>query len=494
MKKIFLFQQREWSVRIGQFLTKKLISDGYSLGCLTFKPSTHQLIKSVYNKDYKLCLSHDEIYDNPEKFIIDPKITLEEISRDLNYPSLWKLVQSDRNIVRNYREKFNYSFGKSVDDSAIINYLKAIYFTCVYVHRNFKPDIIFSPNFVSIPHIFFNLFFKRKKTIMFATFDTKVGNNMIFVSDYLGRSGKFHDNMKLKKFNKINYRKVRLFLNNFNQKSKQYLIYNRSNQKIDLYNEIKSIAKLLRSIFRSFFYGNPNKNKLYTTLDDQNVFYLIRDYFCKLISKNQILNFRYSDLNKIDKFIFFPLQYQPEASLDVWSPLNNNQIETARKIAMCLPPDYTLVVKDHPDMFGFRNKSYINKISKLPNVKIIKPTISSAEVLDKSKLLIIISGSIAFEAAIKKKICIQLGDSGITNLLPNVYVEKNFEKLPYTIRKLMNLKIKKNYDKNLYYYIDQAFKCGFNSNYLSSWVENKVIDINDFYKKLKLEINFYLDK
>ena len=57
-----------------------------------------------------------------------------------------------------------------------------------------------------------------------------------------------------------------------------------------------------------------------------------------------------------------PLQFQPEESIDVQAPRFNNMIELARQVAMSLPGDMTLIVKDHPGMFGFRNPKYLNKI------------------------------------------------------------------------------------------------------------------------------------
>ena len=63
------------------------------------------------------------------------------------------------------------------------------------------------------------------------------------------------------------------------------------------------------------------------------------------------------------------MQVQPESATDLLSPLSTNQIETARQISLQLPPDFTLVVKDHPAMYGLRSYKYLNKILKTP----IKP-------------------------------------------------------------------------------------------------------------------------
>ena len=71
---------------------------------------------------------------------------------------------------------------------------------------------------------------------------------------------------------------------------------------------------------------------------------------------------------------------QPELAIDVLAPFFTNQIEVARLIAMSLPDDYTLVVKDHPIMVGLRRPRYLDKIQKLPNVKLIDYSIKTPDI------------------------------------------------------------------------------------------------------------------
>ena len=82
-------------------------------------------------------------------------------------------------------------------------------------------------------------------------------------------------------------------------------------------------------------------------------------------------------------------------------------IELARQVAMSLP-NMTLIVKDHPGMFGFRNPKYLNKIKNLPNVKLVDYSINPNEILKKTKIVIASTGTVLFEAAIRKVPAIQL--------------------------------------------------------------------------------------
>ena len=88
---------------------------------------------------------------------------------------------------------------------------------------------------------------------------------------------------------------------------------------------------------------------------------------------------------------------------------------------MQLPPELTLVVKDHPNMYGRRPVSYLDKIKKTPNVKLIDFRNDGSKILSKSEILIASTGSIIMEAAILEKPCLQLGELGTTLYLPNVF-------------------------------------------------------------------------
>ena len=93
-------------------------------------------------------------------------------------------------ITQKVTKKFYYSFEQNKTDNEIIIYFKALYYIAKKVYDEFKPDIILAPNFVSLPHAIFNLFFKRN-TMMIGTTDCKVAGKEIFTYDYLDRDSNF---------------------------------------------------------------------------------------------------------------------------------------------------------------------------------------------------------------------------------------------------------------------------------------------------------------
>jgi len=207
--------------------------------------------------------------------------------------------------------------------------------------------------------------------------------------------------------------------------------------------------------------------------------------------ENAISN--YKEIKK--KIIYFPLHVQPEDTIDICGVKYNNQIETIRRIAMILPEDYTLVVKDHPGMFGIRGYNYLNKIKNLPNVKLINFRLLTDQILKKTSFVVTIAGTVLFEAAIKKINCIQLGRLGTTTRLPNVTYCENFDNIPKIILEKKNkiINIKK-YDFYLSNYIYAGLKLGFDSNYVPLWEKNQKGDLQNIINIMKKEIYYYLKK
>ena len=144
-----------------------------------------------------------------------------------------------------------------------------------------------------------------------------------------------------------------------------------------------------------------------------------------------------------EKFVFFPLQVQPERNVDIDAPFYANQIEVVTSIAKAMPVDYNLFVKEHPSM-RFRHWREINdykEILALPNVKLINPSTKPDEFLENCELVITIAGSGGLEAMLYKKPAIVFVDT-IYASLPSVHRLTNLEDLPNVIRESLKTEVK----------------------------------------------------
>lgn len=486
-KKILIYLQRDWGINIGHKLAI-LFKDKLdcSIGAIVSKRATYDNLKQHQNTLYNFFLYFDEIVENPKKFLKGDKIDLEDVCKRLGVNTVWDLVQSLRNHVKSYKDKYYYGFKQNVHDEDIVDLICATFKVCQKIEKDFSPDIIILPNFVSLQHIFLSIFFNKlnRKFLSFSTIGTE--NIGIFVNNYQEDKSSFitkYNELNFKEFSLSRYKEVKFLQDSFYEKIR--------NNKIILDNiKFRDFLIFFKKIYLSLNRQNLVK-KVGSSIDHISFGLVVRDFFSKIVNINFIKKTAFSEINNINKFIYLPLQFQPEANIDVLCSFFNNQLETARQIAMKLPYDYTLVVKDHPRMYGLRSKSYLEKIIRTPNVKLVSYQTPNFEILKKTKLVIAFSGaSTILEAAIMKVPVIQLGISGVSSSLPNVFC---FNDLINLDKKILNILQKKlfneDYDKKLVNYFIAALETGFdllNYNNLWNW---KGGDINKLFTSIVQELN-----
>lgn len=102
-------------------------------------------------------------------------------------------------------------------------------------------------------------------------------------------------------------------------------------------------------------------------------------------------------------FVVYTLHKQPEASVDVVGRYYDNQYTNIQNIWRILPDDWYLVVKEHTNAIGDRSLSFFKKIKKLRNLILLNEHINSHKIIQDSKAVFSVSGSIAYEAALYGK-------------------------------------------------------------------------------------------
>jgi hypothetical protein len=129
-----------------------------------------------------------------------------------------------------------------------------------------------------------------------------------------------------------------------------------------------------------------------------------------------------SDLQGL-RYVFFPLHTEPEVSLLVYGRPYVNQIEIVRMLAMSLPVDMVLIVKEHPWMVGKRSLAAYHKMLDIPRVRFADPALEARTLVKRADLVAVVTGSVALEAAMLDKPVITFGDCPY-NLLPEAMVRR----------------------------------------------------------------------
>ena len=110
-------------------------------------------------------------------------------------------------------------------------------------------------------------------------------------------------------------------------------------------------------------------------------------------------------------FAFFPLHLEPEVALTLLSPFLSDQLVAVRLAAQSLPVGYKLVVKEHPQMAGFRPRSFFRELRKIPNVIVANPHVRALDIIPRADLIITIAGTAGFESTLLKKPVVTFGET-----------------------------------------------------------------------------------
>ena len=506
-KKVLIFQQRGWAITIGHFLAKKLQAEGCKLAAVTLKKSTHNFVLNQKEVEYKYILSIDDITNNPDDFL-SRDISLEEICDDLGIDTIWPLINSNRQLVRSYREKYYYGYGQNVPDEHIVKYFKALCIQLKVIFDNFKPDLVIVAGFIFEGHAILSLFAQKHNIPTIGAIDSKVENYYIFCNDFDCTRGRFFrrvDELNNRIKTSDNIIMAREYIKKFREEfiqPQRLSEFRKQEENKSLLCKVKSELSPLKQILSWYLKGKPKYyrvnylSNIGSLTDTKTPRIILRDYIMQKKFRRAANKFNYYDFNKINKYVYFPLQFQPEGTIDATAPFFCNQIETARQVAMSLPGDYTLVVKDHPAMFGLRSSSYLKKLYKTPNVKLIDYRISNEEVLKKADLIISPNSTSIAEAAFLRKPAIQLGNLGTTLKLPNVFCHTDMTTLSKKIKEVLRVELMtEEYERRLGNYVAAVYDVGFDFDYKKLWDGREKNSINIFldiyFKEFK---SLYEDK
>lgn len=103
------------------------------------------------------------------------------------------------------------------------------------------------------------------------------------------------------------------------------------------------------------------------------------------------------------KTILFTLHKQPEASIDVIGRYYENQLMLIKNVWRILPENHILLVKEHSNAIGDRDLNFYKEIKKLRHTFLIDHKVNSYDLLENCSAVFTVSGTIAFEAALKGK-------------------------------------------------------------------------------------------
>lgn len=174
----------------------------------------------------------------------------------------------------------------------------------------------------------------------------------------------------------------------------------RPGKKIDLIKGILSIPRKIYELENEFDVDIPSVDSKYSVLFERN----IRTRFWPKLHSIRF------EKPREEKYFLYPLHFEWEAQLAYREPFIS-QLEMARILCECLPANTYLYVKAHPHWKNCdQSFEFIDQLKRWNNnIRIIRPEENTTDLIKNSLGVIVINGTIGYEAIAQKKPLIVLG-------------------------------------------------------------------------------------
>ena len=122
--------------------------------------------------------------------------------------------------------------------------------------------------------------------------------------------------------------------------------------------------------------------------------------------------YKYANINDIINYeiVFYPLHYEPEASIIYFSEFHENQSGLIRNLTKCLKNNQLLVVKEHPQQPGMLlSKKYRNLKNRLSNLEYLPSEFKTKKLIELSSIIITQTSTAGWESLFFNKPVVVIG-------------------------------------------------------------------------------------
>lgn len=489
MKNILLVCKETYTYPMN-FINKEFLSRGYSTEAIFIHSSEFLLKDSSYTT---FTTMNKETRTHTFSSVFDKYTTnLNDIDSHIDYAYLKYIEEiyceelpisllqiSSQLFTTPYHYRF---FFKAMSEVQKLYWIQLLFEYLINLLEENNYDMVCDLDIAEIGRSILHLICK-KKGIKYVTIEFSRYDDTLLPTYTLGRKT---DEYFVERYNSNNnaeieqsyIEKVKLFSNKDNIMAESYKLNNTAKKKSN--SVVKDAKKLCKRILYLSstvpnWYKNRNIPLLANPLKSMLFFILwfARERYL-LGNKNKF----FEDIRGRDEeYVYFPLHLIPESTTLNKSPFYPNELSVIEAVSKSLPVGWKLYVKEHGAMIGERPLSFYNKLKKLTNVKLVrldcyndpKPWIL------KSKGVITLSGTSAFEASLCGKPSLMFGNAYF-EVLDNITKVKSFEELPSLINNFRFYKQQTLYSQAAY--LKTIIECGKKIQFLKLMLESESHALN----------------
>ncbi|MDA7546243.1 hypothetical protein N8870_05345 [Alphaproteobacteria bacterium] len=432
--------------------------------------------KSILNKNFKKnCFSFESF--------LNSNLPSDKISTDTFIKKYYNINWSQ--IISSERAFTDYSMlqGSTGNRKESLNYIENLVINIssfISCHLQGKRGVVCQTADTILSHIVFKLakFYKVKifTVVPCLVYESKrgggfFGNDEFLKSDLMiSRYGKLKKHM----FTKQDI----LRINNIKNKIIGFKNKTEFSDKMKGTNVGKNaISPQVNKIFKYLIYNKKqDKNIFYTKIDPlqklkANFFRLCRKYYGNFLGVYGNVNIE----NIPSKSIFYAMHFQPEQSTLTQGNWYLNQIALIENISKSLPLGYHLIIKEHPWGRGTRPIWQYQYLSNFHNIMFCDA--GTKDIIQKTKAVLTISGSIILEALVLDKPAIMFGKN-FFDYAELIYKIDNISELPNILfnilvleKRLSKNKREEELNRLLLSYLDSLIDCFPDKLGANSWAK-----------------------
>ncbi|MSR78364.1 MAG: hypothetical protein EXS63_09120 [Candidatus Omnitrophica bacterium] len=343
---------------------------------------------------------------------------LQEKDRELGIPNINFYISADR-----YISKLKY-------EDAMRSLELCIRFVEEALERQ-KPDLIIMDDVCCMLSYLIYQIGKKRGLPVWSLGSLKINHRLSIYDDCLDRRDKVENAYQELKKLPLTFEEKKLAEDYLHQYTHHYepLLYLKTRSKVpDL--SLKMLTEWLRLSLHHLKDPLDVTRMSFGELARSRVFRVVRHYAGKVsgLFEKPVAG---------EKYVFFPLQVQPERSTLILAPFHCDQLALIENISKSLPVGYRLYVKDHPIFLGRRPLGEYQRLKKIYNVRLLDASLPSFEIVKNASLVMTISNTIGIEAIFLERPLIVMGDTFYRHYDNALYVDQ-VKQLPEKIKTLID--------------------------------------------------------
>ena len=289
-------------------------------------------------------------------------------------------------------------------------YIVGLYKFLERIYNEVQPELVFCYAVAGAPAVAMAELCRIRGIAFFRLTHTRIGNRFMVDNDPAGHlapaARRFQEALESKKILGEFADQASSYLKKFRESPRPPEYQIRNQAKLNAHNVSRATLRLARNASSEAMHYLLGRNR--------NLRINIRrEYFnwCRSFRKAKI-KANFLPIEGISgPFLYFPLHVDPEASTMVLSPWHTDQLSIIESLAKSIPARLSMVVKEHRPMLGMRPAGFYEKIAKMPRVTLIGPEHSGLDLIRRSDVTAVITGTAAWEAMCLGKPALVIGDS-----------------------------------------------------------------------------------